>query len=153
MTSFNREHALHSGSCSNRHRMTSLNVWSIRDLLCIRRRGLVQILHAGWWTSLRSFNTVCWYPQRTSGCNKCKLEHSGQTSISRLHLSQSEERYTLSLKVKVSPIYDPYVEEVPIREDTCPGPSALWSRVASSFPRRLYLSSVSTGSPFAARGR
>ena len=28
-------------------------------------------------------------------------------------------------KVKVSPIYDPYVGEVPAREDTCPGPTAL----------------------------
>ena len=33
------------------------------------------------------------------------------------------------VKVKASPIYDPYVEEVPIREDTCPGPSALAGRV------------------------
>ena len=31
----------------------------------------------------------------------------------------------LKLKVKVSPIYDPYVREVPVREDTCPGLSAL----------------------------
>ena len=36
---------------------------------------------------------------------------------------------------------------VPVREDTCPGPLALWGRVASSFPRRLYLPSVSTGPP------
>ena len=28
-------------------------------------------------------------------------------------------------KVKLGPIYDPYVREVPVREDTCPGPSAL----------------------------
>ena len=39
---------------------------------------------------------------------------------------------------------------VPIRADTCPGPSALWGRVASSFPCRLYLLSVFTRSPFAA---
>ena len=26
---------------------------------------------------------------------------------------------------------------VPVREDTCPGPSALWGRVASSFPHRF----------------
>ena len=29
--------------------------------------------------------------------------------------------------------------EVPIREETCPGPSVLWHRVASSFSRRLNL--------------
>ena len=40
--------------------------------------------------------------------------------------------------------------EVPVRKDTCPGPSALWRSVANSFPRRLYLPSVSAGSPFAA---
>ena len=39
---------------------------------------------------------------------------------------------------------------VPVRKDTCPGPSALWGRVARSFPRRLYLPSVSTRSPFTA---
>ena len=39
---------------------------------------------------------------------------------------------------------------VSAREDTCPEPSAFWGTVASSFPRRLYLPSVSTGSPFAA---
>ena len=49
---------------------------------------------------------------------------------------------------KVSPIYNPYIEEVPVREDTCPGPSALRGRVASSFPCCLHLPSVSTGSPF-----
>ena len=39
---------------------------------------------------------------------------------------------------------------VPVSEDICPEPSVFWGRVASSFPRRLYLPSVSTGSPFAA---
>ena len=29
------------------------------------------------------------------------------------------------VKVKVGPKYDPYVGEVPVREGTCPGPSAL----------------------------
>ena len=29
------------------------------------------------------------------------------------------------IKVKVSPIYDPYVGGVSVREDTCPEPSAL----------------------------
>ena len=29
------------------------------------------------------------------------------------------------IKVKVGPIYDPYEGGVPVREDTCPGPSAL----------------------------
>ena len=28
-------------------------------------------------------------------------------------------------QVKVSSIYDPYIGEVPVREDTCPEPSAL----------------------------
>ena len=51
---------------------------------------------------------------------------------------------------KVGLIYDPYVREVPVREDICPGPSALSGRVAGTFPRRLYLPNVSTGSPFAA---
>ena len=31
----------------------------------------------------------------------------------------------ITLKVKVGPIYDAYVKEVPVREDTCPWPSAL----------------------------
>ena len=35
--------------------------------------------------------------------------------------------------------------EVPVREDTCPGPSALCGRVATYFPRPLYFPSVSTG--------
>ena len=52
-------------------------------------------------------------------------------------------------KVKVSAIYDPYVGEMPVREDTCPGPSALYGEVARFFPRRLYLLSVSTRSLFA----
>ena len=47
-------------------------------------------------------------------------------------------------------IHDPYVWEVPVREHACPGLLALWGRVASSFPRPLFLPSVSTGSPFAA---
>ena len=51
---------------------------------------------------------------------------------------------------KVGPIYDSYAGEVPVREDTCPGPSALWARVASSFPGRHYLPFVSTRSPFVA---
>ena len=42
-------------------------------------------------------------------------------------------------------MYDPYVGEVPVREDTCPGPSALRGRVASSFPRHLYLLSIPLG--------
>ena len=46
-------------------------------------------------------------------------------------------------------MYDLYVREVPVKEDTCPGPSALLGRVASSFPRRLYLPSISNRSPFA----
>ena len=52
--------------------------------------------------------------------------------------------------MKISPIYSLYIGNEPIREETCPGPSALWGSVTSSFPRRLYLPSVSTGSPFAA---
>ena len=39
---------------------------------------------------------------------------------------------------------------MPVREHTYPGPSALWYRVASSFPRQFYLPSVSTGSPLTA---
>ena len=39
---------------------------------------------------------------------------------------------------------------VSVGEDHCPGQSAFWGRVASSFLRRLYLPSVFTGSPFAA---
>ena len=47
-------------------------------------------------------------------------------------------------------MHDPYVGEVPVRENTCHGPSALRGRVAGSFPHRLYLPSVSTWSLFAA---
>ena len=43
-----------------------------------------------------------------------------------------------------------FAGEVPVREDTCLGPSPLWRRVASSFPGRLYLPSVSAGSSFPA---
>ena len=56
------------------------------------------------------------------------------------------------VKVKVSPIYNPYVGEC-LLEDTCPGPSALWGRVASSFPHYFYLPSVSTGSPLLLGGQ
>ena len=44
-------------------------------------------------------------------------------------------RKYMSLKVKVSTIYDQYVGEVPVRDDTCPGPLALRGSLASSFPR------------------
>ena len=37
------------------------------------------------------------------------------------------------------------------REEICPGPLALWGRVASFFPHYLYLPSVSTRSPFPTR--
>ena len=52
--------------------------------------------------------------------------------------------------VKICPIYDPYIGEVPFRGNTCHGRSELWGRVGSSFPCSLYFTSVSTGSPFAA---
>ena len=54
---------------------------------------------------------------------------------------------------KLSPIYDAYDEAVPVREDTCPGPSVLWGRVASSYPRLFTSSpppSAATRSPFTA---
>ena len=47
--------------------------------------------------------------------------------------------------VKVSPICDPYVGEVPVREDTCSGSWTLLGRAASSFPCRFYLPSVPPG--------
>ena len=34
-------------------------------------------------------------------------------------------KVNVKIKVKVGPIYDPCVREVPVREDTCPGPSTL----------------------------
>ena len=59
--------------------------------------------------------------------------------------------YQSFLKVKVNLTYDPYVGEVPVRrEGICTGPSVLWSRVVSSFPRRLYFPNVSIRCPFAA---
>ena len=38
------------------------------------------------------------------------------------------------MRIKVSPIYHPYVGEVPVREETCPGPSALQGSQALSSP-------------------
>ena len=57
--------------------------------------------------------------------------------------------FGVNILVNVSPIYNPYAGEVPVRKDTCPGPLALWGRVNSPFPRHNFLPSASNRSLFA----
>ena len=84
----------------------------------------------------------------SQGFAECRRDRKFSLRHSHTPCDSMETRSSLQLIISYS---IRKLGGVPVREDTCLGPSVLWGRVASSFPRRLYFPDVSTRPPFAAR--